>query len=142
MKDGNENHYDFVGRSNETGLECKDESLTVQADLEDADINTIVARFHITGGMPQNPRVPVADDFTDIFDFQTAMNAVALAEEMFMEYPAELRARFQNNPQLFAEFCLDENNLDEMVKLGLAKPKVVDAPIVNGDNTPTPNPGG
>ena len=39
-----------------------------------------------------------------------------------MTMPADVRARFNNDPALFVDFCSDEANLDEMRKLGLAVP--------------------
>jgi Chlamydia-phage Chp2 scaffold (Chlamy_scaf) len=146
MKDGNEKLYDFVSRSDEGALKCDPDvlaSLTVQSEAEDADINTIVRRFGITGGMPDNPVVPSFVDYDEIFDYQTARNAIVKAEEMFLEYPAELRARFNNSPQLFLEFCSDKENLKEMQKLGLLREDFVDnsstapesPPVSSGEGT-------
>lgn len=122
MKDGNEKLYDFVARSHETALECLDASKAVQADMQDADINVIVYRYGVTGVMPDNVRVPTFGDFTHIVDYRTALEAIQEAEENFLQMPANVRARFENNPQLFLEFCTDANNLKEMVDLGLAIP--------------------
>lgn len=106
------------------GLECKDESRAVQSQKEEADINTIVKRFGLTGQLPQSVRVPTYGDFGDeVFDYTSAMLAIRRADESFMAMPADVRARFQNDPQQFVEFCSDEKNLDEMRKLGLAVPK-------------------
>lgn len=122
-------NYDMEEVSKETGLLCEDESLTVQSDADDADINTIVRRFGLTGAMPENVRVPISEDFVDVFDFQSAMNAVRTAQESFMEMPADVRSRFNNDAGKFVEFCTAEQdgklvNLEEMRKLGLAVPAV------------------
>lgn len=109
--------------SNATGLECKDPSKAVQSEKEEADINTIVRRFGIGQVVPQNVRAPLVGDFTGLFDFQSAMNAIVEAERSFMAMPADVRKRFGNNPQEFVLFCSDEKNLDEMRKMGLAVPK-------------------
>lgn len=117
--------YDsFDAFSVETGLECKDESLAQQHFKEECDINEIVRRFGLTGEMPENFRAPVYGDFTGVVDFQTGMNAVVQAQESFMSMPAEVRARFANDPQRLMEFLADDKNRDEAVKLGLVKATV------------------
>jgi phage internal scaffolding protein len=57
------------------------------------------------------------------------MNAVAQANETFESLPADLRSRFENDPEKFVTFCLDKDNQEELIKLGLAdKPaEVVEA---------------
>lgn len=110
-------------RSLRTALVCDDPSLTVQSGKDEADINVILKRFGVTGMLPQNVRPPTFADFDDVFDFQSAMNAIIEAEKSFMTMPADVRMRFGNNPAEFVKFCSDEANLDEMRKLGLAVPK-------------------
>lgn len=95
-------------------------SLTQQSSKDEADINTIVKRFLKTGVLPQGAENPRYIEFNEVFDFQTAMNAVVAAERSFMAMPAEVRERFGNNPAKFVEFCSDKENLPEMRKLGLA----------------------
>lgn len=104
-----------------TGLKCDDPTRTQQSFKEESDINTIVERFKITGSVPQNLRMPQSGDFTGIFDYQTAMNALVQTRETFDTLPAKIRARFHNDPQEFYEFCIDEENQEEAIKLGLAK---------------------
>lgn len=111
---------DMVSRSG--WLDCKEPSKTQQNQKDDCDINTIVRRFGLTGQLPDNVRVPQYGDFTGVQDFQTAVNAVRSASESFMELPAELRARFDNDPQKLLEFVANGDNRDEAVKLGLVKP--------------------
>lgn len=118
--------YDVDKASLQGSLACMDPSLTVQSQAEDADINTIVRRFGITGTTPQGMRVPSFGDFTGIGDYQSALEAVMQAEEEFMSLPADVRSRFNNNPQAFLEFCSAEepngklSNLEELRKMGLA----------------------
>lgn len=112
--------YDGDSVSFETGLECLDPTRTQQSQAEEADINTIVRRFGITGKLPDNVRPPTYADFNDVFDFHSAQNAIIAAKDSFMRMPAAIRARFDNDPGLFVDFCSDPENVDEMVKLGLA----------------------
>lgn len=115
--------YDVDEASLETGLRCEDVSRTVQSQKDDADINVIVRRFGLTGTMPVGLVPPVYQDFDGVFDFQSAQNAVIRARDSFMAMPAEIRKRFNNDPQEFVVFCSDEKNLPEMRKLGLAVPE-------------------
>lgn len=126
-------NYDVDFESDATGLECRDESRAVQSQRDEADINTIVRNFGITGALPQGVRVPTYGDFDTVDDYRSAIEAVRAAEASFMAMPAEVRSRFQNDPQQFVEFCSDPGNLEEMRKLGLAVPPPPPPPPVGGD---------
>jgi len=116
-------NYDMNKAGDESGLKCKDPTLTQQHFKEEVDINTLVERFNLTGQMPQIEHLPTHADFEGIFDFQTAMNAIVAARETFDSLPAKLRYRFHNGPAEFVDFCSDPENVDEAVKLGLADKK-------------------
>ena len=116
-------NYDVDEVSVSTGLRCDDLSLAKQSFAEECDINTIVRRFNLTGQLPENVGAPTYADFEEVFDFHTAMNAVAKAHESFDEMPADVRARFHNNPAEFVDFCSDDSNRPEAEKLGLVFPK-------------------
>lgn len=123
--------YDRDLASADSALYCDDPSLAQQSAAEESDINVIVRRFGLTGQLPVGLRAPTYGDFGDqIFDFQSAMNAVRQADESFMRMPAQVRSRFHNSTQEFVDFCSDEGNRAEAEKLGLVIPKpVVDVPI-------------
>jgi phage internal scaffolding protein len=114
-------NYDVDLASEESALTCEDPSLTQQHQKEDADINTIVARFGLTGELPFANRQPRYGDFTAVTDYHSAMNAVRSASEDFMSLPAELRARFHNDPAELIDFLAFDANRDEAIKLGLVK---------------------
>lgn len=135
-------NYDTNQAGDESGLQCQDKSLAKQSFADECDINTIVRRFNLTGELPSNVRMPTYGDFTGIFDFHSAMNAIALANESFDAMPAEVRARFHNNPAEFVAFCSDEANRDEARRLGLVKPEDLEAtnPPKTSQPTPTPSP--
>ena len=116
-------NYDMDAVSRETGLSCEDESLTVQSAKEEADINTIVRRFGLTGELPGDVDMPQSGDYSGVGDFHSAMNVVRKAQEEFLRVPAEIRARFQNDPQVFSSFFNDPVNQDEAIRLGLATRK-------------------
>lgn len=100
------------------------ESLTVQSQSEDADINMIVRRMTSTGQMPTTARVPEYGDFESVGDYRSALHAVMEAQDNFMQLPAKVRAQFSNDPQEFLTFASDPANIDELRKMGLAKEKV------------------
>lgn len=122
--------YDTDQVSAETGLECLDPSLAQQHQAEDADINTIVRRFGLTGQLPQNVRPPMYGDFGDGMDYRSSLHAIMAARDSFMKMPAHVRQRFGHDPAEFVDFCSNPENLDEMRKLGLAVPKASSEAVV------------
>lgn len=112
--------YDADRVSYDSGFSSNEESVTKQSFAEEVDINTIVRRFNLTGEMPSDIRAPQYGDFSGISDFHAALNAVAQAREEFDRIPAEVRAKFHNDPGEFVDFCVDPVNLPELRKLGLA----------------------
>ncbi|WNK14351.1 MAG: internal scaffolding protein [Microvirus sp.] len=123
-------NYDRDVVSNETGLKCADVSLAVQSARDECDINTIVNRFGLTGKLPDDVRAPQSGDFTGVSSYQEALNILREAQASFMEMPANVRSRFENDPGQFVAFCDDPANLPEMDRLGLVKkPLPVPAPL-------------
>lgn len=104
------------------GLVNLEPTRTQQQFKDECDINVIVERFGITGQLPEHVRVPVDGDFTGVTDFQSALNLVMEAERAFMEFPANVRERFQNDPGQLVAFVSDPGNLEEARKLGIARP--------------------
>jgi phage internal scaffolding protein len=106
-----------------------DPSLTRQEFAEECDLGKIIARFSKTpDGMRQleMARGFVSDRFEDVsgfVDFRTALDQVRAADEAFMGLPPIVRTRFDNDPAKFLDFVDDPKNLDELIKLGLAKGK-------------------
>jgi len=119
-------NYDTNAASNESGVRCEDASLAQQHFRDECDINNILRQFNITGLLPETPLSPRYGDFTGIVDYHTALNAVIAAEDGFMELPADLRARFLNDPENLINFLNDESNKDEAIKLGLIDPKLIE----------------
>ena len=132
-------NYDSQEASDESGLECRDKSLTQQSQAAEADINEIVRRFNLTGKLPENLRVPTFEDWDGVFDFRSAQDQLIRAREDFMQLPAEARNRFDNDPQRFLEFCSDPINLPAMVDMGLAVKKPA-TPVAGSDSgAPAPS---
>lgn len=92
---------------------------TDQSFKDDADINTIMARYQSTGEMPLiNEAYPQYLDVTEQ-DFQEHMNVIAGANQLFAELPSKIRDRFGNDPAAFLGFVSDEDNRHEMARMGL-----------------------
>lgn len=115
-------NYDVDAASLESGLQCLDASRAQQSMCEECDINTIVRNFGVTGQLPQGVRVPSYGDFVGVGDYQSALEALQLAEDSFMQMPASVRARFDHDAGAFVDFCSDPANIDELRSMGLAVP--------------------
>lgn len=117
------NNYDRDIASDDSGLECKDKSLTRQEFAEEVDINTIIRKFGLDGEMPENIRMPTSGDFTNVPTFMEAMNAIRAATEAFDAMPARVRAEFHNDPAEFVAFCDDPKNRQRAADMGLLDPE-------------------
>ena len=114
-------NYSVDDVSLESGLDCPDESLAIQSAEEESNINTIVRRFGLTGELPSDLRMPLSGDFVGIGDFHSAMNTVRAAQEEFLRVPADVCARFANDPAQFMAFLENPDNRDEARKMGLLR---------------------
>jgi phage internal scaffolding protein len=128
-------NYDTDAASNESGLACEEPTLAQQHFKEECDINTILQKFSITGLLPEAPLSPRYGDFTGIGDYHTALNRVMAAQDEFEALPAQIRARFENDPFKLIEFLEDENNRPEAEELGLVE-KVAAEAVEATKNTP------
>lgn len=130
-------NYDPDSASKEAGLYCADPSRAIQSQAVDADINTIVKRFGLTGELPNNLRAPLDLDFVDVVDYRTALDQIREADRVFMRLPADVRARFDNDAASFVDFCSDVGNADEMKKMGLKVPNIlVEETVAPADSPP------
>lgn len=116
-------NYDVDAASNEAAISKFEPSLALQSELEATDINVILKRFGITGQLPTSVRAPQYGDFTGVNDYQSALAAIQLADESFLELPADVRESFNNDPQAFVDFCSDEANRADAERLGIVMPK-------------------
>lgn len=137
-------NHDTSSESSRTGYLEEMPSKAQQHQADEADINTIVKRFNVTGQLPQIPLPPRLEDFADIFDFQTAMNTMTAAKNSFNSLPANVRSQFNNDPHAFVSYvdaALEAGDLDQLRKWGMAVPGSAEPGIVpnrpSGD-TPAP----
>jgi phage internal scaffolding protein len=120
-------NYDVDAASNESGLACEEPSLAQQHFKEECDINTILQKFNITGLLPEAPLSPRYGDFSGIGDYHTALNRVIAAQDEFEALPAQIRARFDNDPAKLIEFLDDEANRPVAEELGLVEKAAAEA---------------
>lgn len=96
------------------------ESLTKQSFKDDCDLNVIMARYTKTGVLPTNLREDgIYGDFSEVGDYQRAQEIYLRANDQFQALPGKVRARFNNDPAEFLDFCSRSENKEEMVYLGL-----------------------
>ena len=119
-------NYDRDAATNESGLACEEPTLAQQHFKDECDINNILRQFNITGLLPENSLSPRYGDFTGISDYHSALNAVIAAEDEFMALPADLRARFDNDPANLIDFLDQESNKDEAISLGLIDQQLIE----------------
>ena len=106
------------------GLVCPEPTLAQQHGAEETDINVLMERFKVTQTLPTSPLRAGFGDFTGVSDYRTAVHALMQARDDFNALPANIRARFNNDPGAFVEFATNPANLDELRALNLAKPAV------------------
>lgn len=122
-------------------VEFKDASLTRQEFAQESDINHLMRKY--ASGLPSSPpgaRPPVFGDFSNVPDYQTALNKVIDAQERFAELPSQVRRRFDNDPAKLLEFLASDDNREEAVRLGLIEPPPP-PPVVESVSVPDDNKG-
>jgi phage internal scaffolding protein len=128
-------NYDRDAATNESGLACEEPSLAQQHFKDECDINNILRQFNITGLLPDQPLSPRYGDFSGIGDYHTALNRVIAAQDEFDGLPANIRARFDNDPANLIEFLENEKNRPEAEELGLVEKAAAEA-VEAAQNTP------
>lgn len=114
-------------------------SMTKQCFKDECDINTILKKHQKTGVIEHLNRYH--GDYSDVCsveDYQMSLNQVIEAGELFASLPSKVRARFANDPATFLQFVGDPSNMQELIEMGLATPKVPEqgeGPISNVNAT-------
>lgn len=115
-------------------LENKEPSLTKQSFKDEADVNNILQKYTESGVLPSSLQGdPLYGDFAEVPSFQESQNIVIKAEMQFQGLSAQVRKRFNNEPEEFLAFVNDPKNANEMVSLGLAFKKDEIIPVVAED---------
>lgn len=98
----------------------KEPSLTQQQFTDECDVNRIV-RSH--GFTPADISQMRFADVSEVVSYEEALQTVRKAQESFSALPADVRARFDNDPAQFVNFIDNSANAEELVKMGLAIPR-------------------
>ena len=128
------------GKSNPIVFDPKDSSsrsMTHQSFAKDADINTIMSRYAVSGVLvdPMNVdsgRCARFGDFSDLTDYAQLVSRINKAQEDFLTLPSLVRSRFDNSVEKCLTWISDPLNHREAVELGLL-PKSMDpsTPVVD-----------
>jgi phage internal scaffolding protein len=106
-------------------IDLSNGGLTEQSHKADCDVNRILKRFEATGLITHvNTRKPVFEDVSSAGDYLDAVNLANRVEETFMNLPAQVRARFSNDPAEFVGFITDPDNEFELEAFGLTQKDV------------------
>lgn len=119
-------------------VENDEPSLTDQSQLKSTDVNEIVARYQRTGELTHMAKHRgVYADISEFTDLHTALSQVRKAQEGFESLPAQLRAKFHNDPVEFVQYLQDPKNLEESIDLGLRD--VAPNPLYHAGSTTVPS---
>lgn len=114
------------GDRKRSGFETTGESLTQQSHAAAADVRNIIKQYDRTGLIANvNKGISQYGDYSEINEYQEALNMVIEANESFEQIPSHIREQFSNNAGLFFEFATDPKNSEKMIEMGLK-----DKPIV------------
>lgn len=122
--------------SKRSAIIFKDESLTVQDDVQRSDINFIVHQFGVTGELPYGRIAPMTGDFTQYpDDYQSAQNLILEANQAFAALPSGDREYFKNDPGNYLAFIDNPENREKAIEFGyIPKPE----PTPPADGLPLP----
>lgn len=118
--------WDGLVADPKTGELVKEASMTKQSFKEECDINTIVKRFEATGHIDHVNQAAARGLYEDLptgLDLQLALDLIHQAEEGFMALPADIRAKFDNDPVKYVDYFGDPANQQEAINLGMAVDK-------------------
>lgn len=86
---------------------------------QDADINSIMAKFQKTGAIDHVSKHQQNYGIATPQSLHEALNVVTAAQTMFNDLPSSLRNKFENRASDFLKFVQDEKNYEEAIELGL-----------------------
>lgn len=118
MKTGNKVRKRENGRLR-VSLNCGDKTMVEKSHAGACDIKEIMAKARRTGMAPVHLGSPIYGDFSNATGYHDMANKVIQANEAFMQLPAAIRSRFDNDPGQIIEFLSNDENVQEAVELGL-----------------------
>lgn len=95
-------------------------SLTKQQFADETDVNKILERYESSGQLPFGSKgVPVYGDFSNVPDYQLALQRVREMDGLFDSLGARVRDAFGNDVGAFVEFMSHNPSVDALQALGL-----------------------
>ncbi len=117
----------------------KGASLTKQSYKKECDINQIMKQYKKNGLLDHlNNHEGNYGDFLNFEDYHSSLNKIIEAKDAFYSIPSDIRAKFNNDPSLFMTFAQDSENHEELVEMGLARPRAASTDPKGGDRPPDP----
>lgn len=95
--------------------------MTEQSHKNECDVNLIIKKYDRNGLIDHISRMEARFGDATALEFKEAMDLVTGATDMFNNLPAEIRGRFQNNPENLIGFMDNPDNREEAIKLGLIR---------------------
>lgn len=96
---------------------------TKQSFKKECDINQILKQYKETGLISHlNQKQEMYGDFIGPDDYQESLAIIQQAHDAFLDLPALVRKRFDNDPSQFLAFVADPSNQAEALSLGLTIP--------------------
>lgn len=95
-------------------------SMTDQSFKKDCDVNLILAKYRKTSAITHLAKVQ--GQFADVSDLPTMLESherLQTAQDSFMDLPAYIRDKFDNDLMKMVDFLNDPKNAEEAIELGL-----------------------
>lgn len=120
------------GLKNVKNFRSNKPSMTQQQFKNECDINHIIKRYNkdpqLWATLINNAKdinSPSFADFTDVGDFRHAMDKVSQIGEFFASIPSEVRARYNQNPELLFAAMHDPSQWQYLAEKGVLNKKSV-----------------
>ncbi len=110
---------------------------TEQNHKNETDINSIIAKFDKTGLITHVSKIEGRFGDLSGVDFKMMQDQVAGATTMFEALPADIRAKFGNDPANLLAFMDNADNRAEAIELGMIKEEWTDESDGLGEHVPT-----
>lgn len=112
---------------------AEDTGRTQQSFREEANINNIMRKWNATGKIDHLAQgKPKYGDFSTVYDYKTAQDAINESNATFADLPAEIREKMGYSPAELLRFLDNEDNYEEALELGLVNKR----PTTEGESPP------
>lgn len=95
--------------------------LTEQSHKTKADVNEIIRRYQNTGLIDHVSQFEAMFGDLGELDFRDALDRLNSVSAKFMEFPADFRAKFKNDPGIMLDWFDNPANKDEALRRGWAR---------------------